>query len=273
MNYTEFSRWALWLSFPLAVLLAVSSLAGLLVPSIYARETRLVATLNTGGDALNLIVVVPVLIVGAVLALRGSLWALLVWMSALVYLLYDYIYYALSLHFNAMFLVYCAILGLSFYALVGSVPALPVQEVAQHFGPRAPVRTTAAVLLLMGLGTIFHWLSESIPALLAGRVPQTILDAGQSTEAVAVLDLAFGAPASIIAAILLLWRKPLGFVLGPVLLTFLVLSSLGLASMGTLMAIRGFKTGFGLFAVSLGLAVGSAVLLALFLRGGREAQA
>ncbi len=126
-----------------------------------------------------------------------------------------------------MFLVYCAILGLSFYALVGSVPAPPVQEVAQHFGPRALVRTTAAVLLPMGLGTIFHWLSESIHALLAGRVPQTILDACQSTEAVAVLDLAFGALASIIAAILLLWRKPLGFVLGPVLLTFLVLSSPG----------------------------------------------
>ena len=273
MDNSEPGRWALWLSIPLAVLLAISSVAGVFLPSIYAKETRLVATLNAGGDALNLIVVMPVLLAGAMLASRSSLRALLVWTSALVYLLYDYIYYALSLHFNAMFLVYCGVLGLSFYALVGSVAALPIQEVAQRFGPRAPVKTTAVVLLLMGLGTIFHWLSESIPALLAGRVPQTVLDSGQSTEAVAVLDLAFGAPASLIAAILLLWRKPLGFVLAPVLLTFLVLSSLGLASMGTLMAMRGFKTGFGLFAIALGLAGGSAVLLALFLRGGRKAQA
>lgn len=273
MNNSEPGRWAYWLSFPLAVLLAVSSLAGLLVPSIYAKETQLVGTLNAGGDAFNLIVAVPVLIAGALLALRGSPRALLVWTSALVYLLYDYIYYALSLHFNAMFLVYCAILGLSFYALMGSLPTLPIQEVAQRFGPRAPVRTTAVVLLLMGLGTMFHWLSESIPALLAGRVPHTVVDSGQSTEAVAVLDLAFGAPACLISAILLLWRKPLSFALAPVMLTFLVLSSLGLASMGTLMAMRGFKTDYGLFAVSLGLAVGSAVLLVLFLRGGREAQA
>lgn len=38
MNNSESGRWAVWLSFPPGGLLAVSSLAGLLVPSIYFEQ-------------------------------------------------------------------------------------------------------------------------------------------------------------------------------------------------------------------------------------------
>ncbi len=72
------------------------------------------------------------------------------------------------------------------------------------------------------------------------------------------------------AAILLLLRKPLGFVLGPVVLTFLVLSGLGLAPVGMAMARRGFDGGYALSAIGLGIAAGGAVLLALFLARRRQ---
>jgi len=72
----------------------------------------------------------------------------------------------------------------------------------------------------------------------------------------------------VIAAILLLRRKPLGFVLGPIVLTFLALSSLVLAPMGMAMARRGFEAGHALCAIGLGIAAGSGVLLALSLRRG-----
>jgi len=192
--------------------------------------------------------------------------ARLVWMGALLYLVYDYTAYALALHFNSMFLAYCAVLGLSFYALVGSLPALPTAEIARRFGPRTPVKTTAILLLLMSVVTILHWLRDIIPALLLGRVPQAVRDSGLSTEGVAALDLAFGTPAFMIAAILLLRRRPLGFVLGPVALTFLVLSSLVLAPMGIAMARRGLEKGYALCAIGLGIAAANAVLLMLSLR-------
>ena len=266
MNNAEPRPWALWLSFPLAVFLAVACLGGLVLPSTYAEETRLHAAQNIGNDAGNLAIVVPVLVIATILALRGSVAARLAWMGTLVYLVYDFIAYALALHFNSMFLAYCAVLGLSFYALAGGIATLPIPEIARRYGPRAPVKVTAAVLLLMTLGTAFHWLAEIVPALLAGRVPQAVRESGLFTEPVAVLDLAFGAPACTIPAILLLRRRPLGFVLGPVLLTFLVLSSLVLAAMGVAMTLRGFKTGYALCAIGLGIAAGSAVLLSLSLR-------
>jgi hypothetical protein len=129
----------------------------------------------------------------------------------------------------------------------------------------------AGVLLLMTLGTAFHWLIAYVPAMLAGRTPQEVRDSGLVTAPVAVLDLAFMAPASIIAAILLLRRRPLGFVLGPVLLTFLALGSLVLGVIGIVMALRGFETGWALVAIGAALAAVAAILLALSLRGGQPA--
>ncbi len=108
MNNNEPGRWALWLSFPLAVILAVASLGGILLGSTYAAETRMQAALSIGNDAGNLVVIVPVLMIAAILALRGSAAARLVWMGTLAYLVYDFLNYALAIHFNSMFLAYCS---------------------------------------------------------------------------------------------------------------------------------------------------------------------
>ncbi len=192
---TEPGRWALWLSFPLAVCLAVASLGGLFFRSMYAEETRLHAAQCVGIDAGNLVVILPVLVIATILSLRGSVAARLMWMGTIVDLAYNFLNYAFAIHFNSMFLAYCGVLGLSFYALAGSLMALRTAEVARLYSPRAPVKTTAVVLLLMGGVTAIHWLSEIIPAIVAGSVPQAVRNSGLLTEAVAVLDWLF-------------WRRP-----------------------------------------------------------------
>jgi len=266
MHDSARTPWALSLSFPLALLLAIASLGGIVFSHAYGAETQLHAAQTVGNDIGNLVAVVPVLVFATVFALRGSLAARLVWMGTIVYLIYVFLVYTFGLHFNGLFLVYCGILGLSFYALAGSLPALPIAEIARRFGTRAPVKVTAVLLLLISLGTAYHWLAEIVPALLAGQAPQTVRDSGSFTEPIVVLDLAFGAPASMLAAILLLRRKPLGFVFAPVLLTFLSLSSLVLVPVGVEMDLRGFHAGYALYVIALGIAAVSAVLLALSLR-------
>ena len=182
MNDTEPGRWALWLSFPLAVLLAVAAVGGLYLPSTYANETRIYAAQLAGADASNLVVVVPVLVITAILALRGSVAARLVWMGTLVCVVYNFVYYTLAVHFNGLFLVYCGVLGLSSYALAGILPSLPIPEIARRFGPRAPAKTTASVLGLMSLALVSHNLSEIVPAMLAGRAPQAVRGASFSAQ-------------------------------------------------------------------------------------------
>lgn len=114
----------------LATLLAVASLGGLFLPFTYKEETPIHAAQYVGNDVGNLAVIVPALLIAAILARRGSVAARLVWMGTLIYLLYDFLGYALAAHFNSMFLAYCGVLGLSFYALAGNLMDLPTGEIA-----------------------------------------------------------------------------------------------------------------------------------------------
>jgi len=269
MSNAEPDRWPLWLSFPIAALLAVASLGGLLLPFTYGQETRIRAVQYIGNDAGNLLFIAPALIIAAILTLRGSVAARLVWMGTLVYLVCDFLGYSLAAHFNSLFLAYCGILGLSFYALMGGLLTLPIPEITRRYGSSPRVKAAGGILLLLGLAIVFHWLGEIIPALAAGRVPQAVRDSGLLTEPVAVLDLAFGAPACLIAAILMLRRAPLGIALGPIVLTFLVFSSLVLVPMGIAMTLRGFESGSVLALIGLVIATCSSVLIAISFRGGR----
>ena len=113
-----------WVSLPLAALVAWSALGGIFLPSTYARETASWAAQGAGQDWVNLLVVAPALSIGGVRALRGSLRARLVVGGALLYTVYSFLLYAFEVHFNPLFLVYCATLGLSFYALLAQLVRL-----------------------------------------------------------------------------------------------------------------------------------------------------
>ena len=103
---------------PLAALIALASGLGLFWAGAYAREAAFYAAQGVGQDAVNLIVVVPALIVSALLAVRGSRISFQAWGGVIFYCAYSYVIYTFSMHFGPLFLVYCAILGLSVYSLV-----------------------------------------------------------------------------------------------------------------------------------------------------------
>lgn len=116
----KISKIALWLSVIDAFLVLLASASGILLKSIYARETLSWALQGIAQDIVNLIAVV-VLCIAAYFVNKGSIKAFLIWSGALLYLLYAYSIYAFDVHFNSLFLVYVAIMGLSFYALVSSM--------------------------------------------------------------------------------------------------------------------------------------------------------
>lgn len=252
---------ALWVSLPLGVLVAMTGCAGLWWAPTYARESALWAAQGMGGDVVNLAVIVPVLLLSAGLAQRGSIAARLVWMGTLVFLLYNFAIYAVAVHFNALFLAYCGILGGSFYALVGSLPSL-----APVYGPRAPVKTMAAVLGLIGLVFAALWLREIVPALISGQTPKSITDAGLITNPVHVLDLSFMLPGLIVTAIQLLRRRAVAFVLAPVLMVFCILMTVAIAGMMGAMRLRGFAADYTMAVFFLASAAGCTVLLLRYLR-------
>ena len=102
----------LWLTGPIAVLVAIAAGVGFFIDDIY-RDAPVNAAQAVGQDLITLVVALPTLVISAILALRGSRRAHLVWLGVLVYLVYTYLTYALAIQFNPLFLVYVALLGCS----------------------------------------------------------------------------------------------------------------------------------------------------------------
>jgi hypothetical protein len=255
----------LWLSLPIALLAVAASLAGILIDSIYARETANWAGQAVGQDIANLFLY-PTLLALAFLAARGSLRAYLAWSGLLAY---TYAVYAFATHFGPLFLLHVAILGLSVYALIGSLTSIDAGKVKAAFGQTTPVRQTAWALNALVLICCTLWLSSDIPATMRNVPSQELRDAGVLTNPVHVLDLALFIPALALAGVFLLRGRALGFVLAPVLLVAGIGIDIAVVSLSIVLTHRGQSSLAGGIFMGL-LALVESVVLIRFLRSANE---
>ncbi len=255
---------------PLATLVAFVSLVGVLSPSIYARETPNWAAQAVGQDWVDLLLAVPWLAISGVLALRGSRRALFVLAGGMLYTFYEFVIYGFAVHFNALFIAYCATLGVTFFALSGLAIRFAGEDVSRWFRASVPVRTTGAFLIGVALLFTMLWLGEIVPALVHGTTPLSVSEAGAPTNPVYVMDLSIILPLHAIAGIALLQRRTLGYVLAPILLSFGVIMALSIAGMMLVMRQRGIDASGFVAAAMVLVAAASAAILALVLRGIRS---
>jgi hypothetical protein len=234
----------LWSTIAIVLLVAVTAVAGIFWPAAYAKETLYSSAGAIGSDLVDLLLVVPVLLISGILGYRGSVPARLVWLGTLGYLLYNFVLYAFGVHFNALFLIYCATLSLCFYATVFCLPLISLEQIAQTYGPRAPRKTTAIVLLVIAALYAAFDLGEDIPALLAGRVPQSVIQVNLHVSFIHCLDLIFLLPGMCITAYLLFRRRASGYALGAAFLALLAIMNIELAVLMVVMALKGC---FGMF--------------------------
>ncbi len=228
----------LWFTVPICVLLAAAAGSGVFINGLYRDVPDLVAQAK-GQDLISLIVVLPILIITAIFARRGSLRARFIWLGGLVYLVYTYASFAFAIQYNPLFLVYIALLGCSLYALIGGLAAIDMAGIKAGYTEKTPVKVVSIYLTVLAILFYFLWLSELIPALVTGKIPQSILDDGTPTNAIHVLDMAWILPAFVITSISL-WRKhSLGCTLAGVMLTFFVLLASAILSMVVFQARNG----------------------------------
>jgi hypothetical protein len=262
----------LWSTVSIVLLVALTAVAGIWWPATYARETLYTRAGGVASDLVDLFLVAPVLLVSGIIAYRGSVSARLVWLGTQGYLFYNFVIYAFGVHFNPLVFVYCATLGLCFYAAVFSVPFIPLEQVAQAYAPRAPRKTIAIAFLVLSLPTAIFDLREDVGALLAGTVPQSVVATNEPVNFVHVLDLAFLLPALCITAVLLFRRKPAGYALAPALLALLAIMSVELASLMAVMGRMGcFPIFYPMIASFVVLGVGSTILLGFYFSSAKRA--
>jgi hypothetical protein len=235
----------LWLSIAAALLAVAGSVIALAMGNIYAGLTPAFLPQALAQDVANLALASPALLILAALALRGSLRACLLWVGVVAFTVYNYVIYTFSVPFGPLFLLWVAVLGMCIYALIGGVTALDHRTVAAHYISRRAVIVVAWFLIATAVLFGLLWLSEDVPALLAGVTPQSVTDMALPTNPVHVLDLAFFLPAAVAIGVLLLKRRPLAYSVAPAFMVFVVLTGVPILITPVVQTVRGETASWG----------------------------
>jgi hypothetical protein len=213
----------------LAVIASAASAVGVFRPGIFRDPAMTVG--NAQGTALVILVVaIPTLIVSMLVALRGSLRAVIVWLGALGYILYNAIVYAFSISFNGLFLVYVAMLSLALWSFVTLLMRVDANAVRARIAPTVPVRVLGCYLLVIALLNALAWLAQIVPAMLRNTAPANFSGTSFLTNPFHVLDLAFSLPLMALTAVWLWQRHARGFVLAGIYFVMLTIEALSVAT-------------------------------------------
>ena len=196
---------------------------------LYRVDSVSAASQAIAQDVVTLVVGLPLLLIALWLYRRGSLRGQLLLAGTLAYFLYTYTSMAFGASFNPFFLVYVALFSLSLFAVISALVSVDLRSLPAHFTARLPRRAIAVFMFGSAALLLLMWLGRLGPALLSGAAPYG-LDAN-TTLFIQVLDLGLIVPLMVLTGVLLLRRRPLGYLLASVALIKLVTLGTALIAM------------------------------------------
>lgn len=245
----------------IAVLAIIAAGSGLLT-DVYKNDTLSGAAQQRGNDLVTLALCVPLLLVSAFFAAKGSLRGRLVWTGTVFFFLYTYASQSFLTAYNHMFLVYVAAFSLSLYTFAASVLTLDTRQIRESF-PDAPVKVTAGFMFLIGIALAFMWLGGIIlPSLMTGERPAALET--YTTLVIQALDLGVIAPMALITGYLLLKRDAWGYALASLVLIKGITLGTGVCSMGLFQMRDGIEVPLPMLAIFVLLTLGSLALALMF---------
>ncbi len=211
--------------------MVATSITGIWHQQVYSAETPDWLAQTVGQDIANLFFMAPLLVLSSLFAARNNRPAKIIWTGAMLTNAYAFVIYCYGLHFNILFLAYCAVLGLSIYSLLYFALHHAQEDFEDWFTSQVPVKSTGMFLILMAALFFWLWLSSDVPAILSDRVPRELIRDGLAVNPVHVLDYTFFLPLLVISGIFLLQKKNWGFLLAPALLVFSICTDINIISL------------------------------------------
>lgn len=237
---------------------------------LYYWDTLSSAAQMQANDLVALVLGVPLLLVGYFASTRGSLRGRLLLAGSLGFVLYTYLTMCVGAAFNALFLVYVALFSLSLWALVMSLMEVKIDELPSRFKESLPRKSIAALLIFAAAFLGLAWLGRIAAAMKPGAVPEL---ENATSMFIQAMDLGVVAPACVVAAVLLLKRRPWGYLLASVgMVKFLTLGT-AVSLMGLNMARLGVNPGLPMLVIFIGMAMANLVLTASMLAAVKPAGA
>jgi hypothetical protein len=217
------------------VLAAVTTAAS--VPTLLVDGVLLGPAVMNGsarGTALVLLCLGVPALLGLVVAVHraGPTWArraFLAWVGTAAYVVYNAVMFVLGTPFNALFLLYEAMLGLGIATLVTLLAGLDPTTLAPA-RDRAPYRAVAAWVGFVAVGNTLVWLRMVVPALGDPAHAAFLKGTGLTTFPTHVQDLAFWLPLALVVAVWLWQRRAWGYVLGSALVVYYLAEAVGVGA-------------------------------------------
>ena len=205
---------------------------------IYKHMSNDVAVQGIAQDYVTLFIGISLLIIGLVGTLKGSLRWRLVLSGTIGYFFVTYLFYLTMGMYNYLFLVYAALLALSFFALATTLLSFDVEKLKSSYSTEKPLRFSAGFLIFNVVMIALLWLSVILPPLIDGSLYPDGLN-HYTTLIVQGMDLGLLLPICLVSAILLIKKKALGYLLVPLYTVFLSLMMSALTAKLIAMGLQG----------------------------------
>jgi len=183
---------------------------------LYGNDSVAVAAQGIAQDIITVALGVPLLIVSLYLALKDSLRGRLLLTGTLGYFLYTYISYVFLWMYNPMFIVYVMLMSASFFAFTLLMMSFDIKNLSSAFNKKLPVKFLGGFQIFFAAALWLLWMGKIIPTITNGTVPVGLEH--YTTLVIQGLDLGFIVPIALLSGVLLIKRKPFGYLLSSVII-------------------------------------------------------
>lgn len=276
-----------WLIPPIFILTLIATLAGLWpaegtpyplttfrgeevtinARGLYYWDTVSSVAQMQANDLIALALGLPLLALSSWLAWRGSLRGRLLLAGTLGFILYTYSTMCFGAQYNALFLVYVALFSLSLFAFVLVMMSFDLESLPAHFSEKLPRGWIAGLLFFAAAFLSLAWLGRIAATFAPGAVPALENTTSMFIQA---MDLGLIVPTCVLSGVLLLRRRPWGYLLASVGLTKFLTLGVAVSLMGLNMARVGVPVGVGELVIFPGMALAGVVMTIILLKHVRE---
>lgn len=211
---------------------------------LYQNDSIAIASQAIAQDAVTLFLGLPLLLISLFLFRKGLLRGKLLLAGTIAYFLYTYTSYSFLSMLNQFFLIDIALMSASFYTFVLIMMSFDIENLSSYFSEKLPTNFVGGLLIF--IGSIFGsmWLGLVVPSIISGTAPIALEH--YTTLVIQAMDLGFVVPTAFLAGILLIKKKPFGYLLSTVITVKGITMLTALTAMVINQMRAGFEVGFAI---------------------------
>lgn len=183
---------------------------------LYKNDSVSVVAQGKASDLVTLVLGVPILLISLFFARKSSFKGRILLTGTLGYFLYTYMSYSFLWMYNKLFIVYVMLMSASLFAFILSLLTFDIKKISSYFGDKLPVKFLGGFQIFLAFAIGMLWLGKIAPTIFDNATPLGLEH--YTTLVIQAMDLGFVVPAAVLSGILLIKRKPLGYLLSSVII-------------------------------------------------------